>query len=69
VVDPGRDSLPQNGDGGIAIARRSKHLWTGELHGAIPHSLQVHSRAGRGEAAAKICLFSHFVSPLFLLCG
>ena len=41
VIDPGRHCLSQNGYRCVNIARRSVHLWTGKLHGAIAHSLQT----------------------------
>src|SRR5271165_5887824 len=40
VIDPRRDSLSQNSDGSVNIARWSIHARTGKLHGAIAHALQ-----------------------------
>ena len=41
VVDPPRDHLAKHGEGRVAILRRAEHARSGELHGAVAHT--VHS--------------------------
>src|ERR1700693_2862646 len=69
VVDPCRNSLSENSYCSVNITRRSPNLRTGKLHGAVAHSLQTYRSTGKCEAAAKIYLFRHFVSPLVVHLG
>ena len=39
VVDAPRDRLAQHGEGRVAILRRAEHARSGELHGAIAHTV------------------------------
>jgi hypothetical protein len=59
MVDSCRNGLSQYRNRSISITRRPKHLRTGELHGAIPHSLHAHCRSRKFEAAAKVYLCRH----------
>ena len=39
VVDPPRDRLAKHGEGRVAIIRRAEHAPSGELHGAVAHTV------------------------------
>ena len=39
VVDPPRDRLAKHGEGRVAILRRAEHARSGELHGAVAHTV------------------------------
>ena len=39
VVDPPRDRLAKHGEGRVSILRRAEHARSGELHGAVAHTV------------------------------
>ena len=65
VVHAGGNGLPQNPDGGVHVARRPPDLRTGELHGAVAHTVHGDGCVREREGAAEIGLFRHCVYPLY----
>ena len=59
MVYASRDGFPQNSNGGIRVARRSKYLRASELHRTVAHAIYSHVCAGKCKGAAKVGLFGH----------
>src|SRR6204780_5807276 len=61
VVHAGGDSRPQHIHRSIHVARRAPNPAAGQLHGAVAHSVNSARGSGKGELAAELSLYSHFV--------
>jgi hypothetical protein len=69
VVHAGVDGFAQHPDGLFGVARRSPHLRTGQLHGAIAHAAHRHGRVREREGSTKISLYGHLVAPTWSKVG
>src|SRR5580658_11027910 len=71
VVHPARNGLLQHGNRFLDISGRPPDqlvsISARKLHGAISHSVQIHSCPGECEAAGKLSLLKHSVPPGFLV--
>src|SRR6202162_2262992 len=63
VVHARGDSRSQNLHCSIHVARRAPNAGTGQLHGAVAHSVNVERGSGKVELAAELYPCAHFVSP------
>src|SRR5215469_2452684 len=59
VVHTGFNRLTQNSDGAVAIAWRSPHLRTRQLHGAITHAVHGQRSVCERKASTKTDRFHH----------